>query len=534
MATTTDPAPEAGPANGRGTAQTLPPAPANLAARVEAPTRFPYRTIAMGTIGSTLLMLAALGAGGILIHDPVLGHGPMSWIRYGHGRALANALLYIGFGLVVWAWVRLGRYVLAGRIGARPIVIAAACWMAPLLISPPLFTRDVFSYLGQGAQLLYGLDPYAHGPAQLNVLPDVVQNVHPLWQTTPAPYGPLFLLIAKGIVSITGNNMIAGVILTRLVLLAGLGMMLWALPRLVKHLGGKLPITMWLAIASPMTVIHLVGGPHNDLLMVGFLTVGVLAALERKHVVAIVLVTIAMLIKPTGAVALPFLVWLWANHLPEDTKVRNFLRAGAASLGIFAVVFVAGTWISLGSFNLGWVTGLQAPTLIANWLNFPTGIGEIVYSLVHLIVNVQSSPFVTVARLLAWLALAGIIVRQWWLSRNGGNQAIFRMAIALLAVAILAPPTLPWYLTWGFVIASTFQWQRKHLAVVVAVSVFLVCVYYPTGEQGLYDWWFIAIVIAASLYAAASLLRPDPMGLIAAWRKPDEEFLVPEIERSTP
>jgi alpha-1,6-mannosyltransferase len=153
---------------------------------------------------------------------------------------------------------------------------------------------------------------------------------------------------------------------------------------------------------------------------------------------------------------------------------------------------------------------------------------------VHLIVNVQPSPFVTVARLLAWLALAGIIVRQWWLSRNGGNQAIFRMAIALLAVAILAPPTLPWYLTWGFVIASTFQWQRKHLAVVVAVSVFLVCVYYPTGEQGLYDWWFIAIVIAASLYAAASLLRPDPMGLIAAWRKPDEEFLVPEIERSTP
>jgi alpha-1,6-mannosyltransferase len=531
MATTTDPA----SSSGRGTAQTSRTAPASPSAvRLKAPSRFPYRTIAMGTIGSALLMLAALGAGGILIRDPILGHGPMSWIRYGHGRALANALLYTGFGLVVWAWVRLGRYVLAGRIGTKPIVIAAACWMGPLLISPPLFTRDVFSYLGQGAQLLYGLDPYAHGPVELNVLPDVVQNVHPLWQTTPAPYGPLFLLIAKGIVSITGNNLIAGVIVTRLVLLIGLGMMLWALPRLVKHLGGNLPVTMWLAIASPMTVIHLVGGPHNDLLMLGFLTTGVLATLERKHALAVVLVTIGMLIKPTGAVALPFLVWVWANHLPEDTKLRNFLRAMVPACGIFAVVFVAGTWISLGSFNLGWVSGLKAPTLIANWLNFPTGIGEIFYSLVHLMFNVQSSPFVTVARLIAMVGLAAIMVRQWWLARDGGNPAIFRMAIVLLAVAIIAPPTLPWYLTWGFVIASAFVWKRKHLAVVVAVSVFLVCVYYPTGEQGLYDWWFIALVIAASLYAAASLLRPDPLGLIAAWRKPVDDLFIPPGELSPP
>lgn len=238
---------------------------------VRQPSRFPYRTLALGIAGSTLLMLAALGAGGILIDDPLLGHSSLSWVRYGHGRALATALLYVGFALVVWAWVRLGRYVLSGRVGSRPVVIAAGCWMGPLMISPPLFTRDVFSYLGQGAQLLHGLDPYASGPAALHVLQDVVQNVHPLWQTTPAPYGPLFLLIAKGIVSFTGNHLIVGVIATRLVLLIGLGMLLWALPRLVRHFGGRLPVTLWLAIASPMTVIHLVGGPHNDLLMLGLL-----------------------------------------------------------------------------------------------------------------------------------------------------------------------------------------------------------------------------------------------------------------------
>ncbi|MEU6641744.1 polyprenol phosphomannose-dependent alpha 1,6 mannosyltransferase MptB [Saccharomonospora sp. NPDC046836] len=513
MATTTDPVPSANTSAKR-------PARTQEQPGVGGPSRFPYRTTAMGVIGSILLLLASFGAAGTLVHDPLLSTGPLSWIRYGHGRAIATAVLYVGFALVVWAWVRLGRYVLDGRVGTRAVVVAALCWMAPLLIAPPLFTRDVFSYLGQGAQLLYGLDPYAYGPAALDTLPNVVQNVHPLWQTTPAPYGPLFLLVAKVIVSITGDNLIAGVIVNRAVMLVGLAGVLWALPRLVRHLGGKLPVTMWLAVASPMMVIHLIGGIHNDLLMLAFLTIGVLAALERKHALAIVLVTIGMLIKPTAAIALPFLVWVWANHLPEEeTLFRRFVRAVVPSLGIFGVVFVAGTWLSLGSFNLGWITGLQAPQIITNWLNFPTGIGEVFHTLVNLVVTVPASPFVAVARAAAWLALAALLVWQWWQSRRGGTEAILRMAIALLAVAILAPPTLPWYLTWGFVIASAFPWRRLHLAAVVAVSVFLVLVYYPTGEQGLYDWWFIAGVVAASLYGAASLLRPDPLGLIAAWRR---------------
>lgn len=459
------------------------------------------------------MMLSALGAGGILISDPVIGAGPLSWIRYGHGKWLATWVLYAGFALVVLAWIRLGRYVLRDKIGSRPVLIAAGCWMAPLIISPPLFTRDAFVYLAQGA-LLYDHDPYVNAPNVVTGIPTVVQNVYEAWQSTPSPYGPLFLAVSKGVVSITGDDAILGVILIRLAMLPGLIALIWALTRLTSHLGGRTAVTLWLAIASPMTVVHLWGGPHNELLMLGFLACGVLAALRRQHVLAVAVVTLAMLTKPTGAIALPFIVWIWANHLPpERGRLANFVRAVVPAVGVFGVVFTLGTWAALGSLNLGWFGALDGPQLIKNWLNFPTGIGQLLHAITDLFIPVTQSPFITGARGVAWLVLIGVGVWQWWLARDGGVKAVRHMAITLLAVALLAPPTLPWYLTWSLIVAAGFAWKPRNLALVVGVSVFLVLAFYPTGEQALNNWWFMVIVFAMSYLAARLLVYPDPLRL---------------------
>ncbi|GLZ37194.1 hypothetical protein Acsp05_08190 [Actinokineospora sp. NBRC 105648] len=481
------------------------------------PSPLPVRTIALGTAGSLLILLSAFGAAGVLVHDPVLGHGPLSWIRYGHGQMLATGLLYLGFGLVVWAWVRLGRHVLAGRVGSRPVLVAAACWMAPLVISPPVFTRDVFSYIAQGSLPLFGQDPYAVGPIVLG-LPEVVQNVHPFWQTTPAPYGPMFILLAKGVAWVGGTNMILGVVLMRLVLMIGLGLLLWALPGLVRHLGGHLPTTLWLAVAGPMTVVHLVGGPHNDLLMVGFLAAGTLCVLERKHVLGIVLVTLGAAVKATAAIALPFLVWVWAGHL-KSTFWKNFARALAAAVGTFVATFAVATL--LAGVNLGWFKALQAPTMIVNWLSIPTAVGEFLHAVVDIFFTTNKSWFVNTTRVIGGLIFFTIGIRQWWLSRAGGSDAVRRMSFVLFAVAVLSPATLPWYLTWGFVIAAALPWQRRQLAILVSAAVFLVLTYSPAGEDLLYNWAFIAGAVAVSILAGISLLRPDPLRLFS-----DHEELV--------
>lgn len=465
-------------------------------------------TVLLGLLGSMLLAVGAVGAGGILVQDPLITGGPLSWIRYGHGRNLATMVLYVGFGFVVWAWVRLGRDVLRGTATGREVLTAGAVWIAPLLVSPPLFTRDVYSYLGQGALALRGLDPYEVGPAELPSGP-IPNNVHYVWQTTPAPYGPLFLFISKSVYWATGDSTILGVLGMRLVLLAGLGLLVYALPRLAERLGGTTPVTLWLVVANPMTVVHLVGGPHNDLLMIGLLATGTLLALQRRHAAGIAVVTVAMAVKASAGVALPFLVLIWASRLSGGRGAR-LVKAGSAGLAIYAGVFGAVTLLS--GVGLGWIPALDAPSeTIYNWMSLPTGAGQLAHGVTWLFVDVDAGPFIAVARLLGSGLLLVLLAWQWWKARDGGPEAVRRAAYILLASAVLAPATLPWYLTWALVLGACFAWTPRALAVVVGASTWLVLSSYPNGESALGSWPYMIGTIAVSALAAVSLLRPDPL-----------------------
>ncbi len=466
-------------------------------------------TVLLGFVGSVLVATMAVGAGGILVHDPMISGGPLSWIRYGHGHDLATVALYLGVGMILWAWVRLGRDVRGGTATAQQVRLASAVWTAPVLLSPPLFTRDVYSYLGQGALALRGLDPYQLGPSKLPP-GAIADNVHYVWQTTPAPYGPLFILIAKTINRLTGEDLILGVIGIRLVLLSGLALLAYALPRLADQLGGDRTVALWLVIANPLTVVHLVGGPHNDLLMTGLLATGTLLVLVRRHVAGITLVTAAMAVKASAGIALPFLVWIWAAHLPGDRRAQ-LLRAGAGSLAVFATVFTAITMLS--GVGLGWIPALNAPSLIVNWMSLPTAAGLLTHALTAPFGHLSEGPFIMVCRLLGSVVFLFVMARQWWLARDGGPTAVRRAALALLWAALLAPATLPWYLTWSLVLGAALPWPRRSLAWVVAASTWLVLCTYPTGQSAFNDWPYQLAMVAVSLVAGAALLRHDTLDL---------------------
>ena len=93
---------------------------------------FPIRTALLGLAGMALIAIGGMGAGATLIHDPLLANGAFNWIRYGHGQLLATWILYMGLGLAIWAWIRLGRHARAGRVNHAYMIRVIVMWIAPL------------------------------------------------------------------------------------------------------------------------------------------------------------------------------------------------------------------------------------------------------------------------------------------------------------------------------------------------------------------------------------------------------------------
>ncbi len=483
------------------------PPPAEVGNRAN---HLPVRTLLLGLLGALALLSGGVGAGGVLVgDDPLLGSGPLSVLRYGHGQDMATAVVYLGLGFLVWAWIRLGRDVLAGLARGRAVLVCAAAWAAPLLAAPPLFTRDVYVYLAQGALALHGFDPYAVGPEVMRG--PLTDNVHYMWQATSSPYGPLFLLLAKGVVAVTGNSVVSGVILMRLALLPGLVLLVWALPGLVRHLGGRTSVALWVAVANPLTVTQLVGGPHNDILMIGLLACGALLVLNRRHAAGFAVVGVAVAIKATAGVALPFLVLIWAARLP-GSRWSRVGKAAAAAIALVVPIYLAADW-ALG-VRLTELPALSDPSLIVDWLSVPTGAGQAVYSVVSWVADVDQQQFIATARILGIAALLVAGARYWWAAREGGVVAVRQMAVVLALTATLAPTTLPWYFTWALAMAAALRWSPLALALVVCGSVWLLVVDYPTGDIALYNWPYLGAGAVMCLLAAASLRHPHPLRLL--------------------
>lgn len=501
----------------------------------------------MGFFGAMMITFGGFGAGAVRKRDPLLEALHLSWLRFGHGYVLSTIVIWIGVLLMIMAWVRLGRTTIGkghSTVTLNELRAIVGIWITPLLFAAPMFSRDSYSYLAQGALLRDGFDPYQVGPvANPGVLLD---NVSPVWTTTTAPYGPVFLLMGRAITSLTGDNVIAGTIALRIVMLPGLALMMWAVPYLTKHLGGKPTVALWLAVLNPLVLVHLIGGVHNEMLMVGLMCAGVALVLERHHVAGIVVVAIGVAIKATAGVALPFLVWIWILHekerraaerraavdsdaaLAEEQKHPDaarpsadmphplfvFAKIAGIGVGVFALVFGAASVIA--GVGFGWVTALQGSNKIINWLSLPT----ILAHMVTWVTPLRMESVLTVTRNLCAVALVVVLVATWWRFRHSEREAVMGIIIAFVAIVLLSPAALPWYYSWPLALAAGFAMSTRTLMWLVGICTWLMLVFQPDGSIGLYNFWHVALATFAAVVAALSLRTVDPLHLRSASSKP--------------
>ncbi|MGW0036076.1 alpha-(1-_6)-mannopyranosyltransferase A [Gordonia sp. NPDC003376] len=476
--------------------------------------------IRAGLLGAVLVALGGFAVADIPRNHPGLQRIGLDPITYGHGKTLGAIVFWVGVALMVIAWVRIGRLVRSGADAPPPVGAlrrATILWSIPLMLTVPLYSRDVYAYLGQAALFDAGFDPYADGPAHHPG--PILDSMAQVWASTTAPYGPMFLAVARGVVAVTGDHVLTGVLVMRLVLLPGLLLSLWAIPRLARHFGASPSAGVWLALLNPMVLIHLVGGPHVELLMMGLLVTGVTLVVQRRHVGGLAVLGLAVSIKVTAGIAIPFMLWIWLAHIRSRRTVtaRDVVGVLAAVVVIPVAVFAA--WTGVVGLGLGWLTGLGWADRIINWFTLPTAVAHVVTLVAAPFTSLNLWPVLTVTRLIGMIVLAVLLVWAWWRFRHDERAAITGLTWAMLAVLVLEPSTLPWYYTWVLCVAVAFALPDWVRAVVVAVSTFMLIVFQPDDSIVFYKMPEVVLALAVSGLAAWSLLRPDPLRLRATARK---------------
>ncbi|MFF0472516.1 polyprenol phosphomannose-dependent alpha 1,6 mannosyltransferase MptB [Streptomyces sp. NPDC004284] len=435
----------------------------------------------LGAGGSLAVAVGGYAAGTL----PVLGGGPL-WEPRGSALTLAGAVLaYLGLTLLVAAWWRYG--VLLAR-GLRDGVLATlACWTAPLLLAPPLHSADVYSYIAQGAMVLEGHDVYGAGPAVLgpgDLGADAAASVGGNWTHTPAPYGPAFLLLAAGVVKLTGGAVVPAVLGMRLIALGALALVVWA----VRGLGGG-GGALWLAALNPLLLVHVVGGMHNDGLMIGLMLGGVLLATRGRWVLGSVLVGLAMMIKSPAAVALLFIGVL----LARGRGARGLLK-GLVLPGAVAGAVAAGASVLAGT-GFGWLRTQSVAAAIHTPLSLTSDLGLGL----GLLLGGEAEPVKGVVQKLGLLLAVALIAALAWRAYRGRLDPVLGLGLSLVALVALSPMVQPWYLLWGTVVVAAVAWRSRAGQVLAVLSAALVYETQPSGHTPWYGFVLAGVVLAAGL-----------------------------------
>jgi alpha-1,6-mannosyltransferase len=469
----------------------------------------------LGCLGAILITAGGLGAGSTRLHDPLLESLHLSWLRFGHGLVLSSVLLWGGVALMLAAWLWLGRRVIDRTATEYTMIATTGFWLAPLLLSVPVFSRDTYSYLAQGALLRDGFDPYIVGPIENpNSLLD---NVSPIWTTTTAPYGPGFILVAKFVTMLVGNDVVAGTMLLRLCMLPGLALLIWAAPRVARHVGANGAAALWICVLNPLVIIHLMGGVHNEMLMVGLMMAAIALTFSGHHVGGVSLIAVAVAVKATAGLALPFMVWVWTRDLRQRrgyAPVKAFAVATAASALIFIAVFAVLSL--LAGVGLGWLTALAGSVKIINWLTLPTAAANLVNVFGGLFLPVNFYAVLDISRIVGITVIAISLPLLWWRFRHTDREALIGIALVMGVVVLFVPAALPWYYTWPLAVVAALAQSRQSIAIIAGLSTWITVIWKPDGAHGMYSWSHVLLATACaagawySLYKAPELSTPSP------------------------
>lgn len=393
-----------------------------------------------GTIGSIMILLGSYAIGWLANASPLNRYPLLIAIRTEYfGVVAGTVVLTLGCWILFRAWLRLGQQLAGWADGSLAVVKKAIwAWSIPMLLALPIFSRDVFAYIGQGRLVAAGQDPYVDGISTLNNWFQLGADI--TWAESETPYGPLYLNVEYWVNQLVGTSPDLSVLLFRLVAFAGVILCMIYVPKIAalhKVSGAK---AAWISVANPLFLISFVASAHNDSLMIGLALAGTYYAATRRGVLGVVLVAASIGVKPITLVLLPFIGLLWAG--PDAGWGRKFLY-WAYTAGLVAIIMAIIGWAN--GYGFGWLGVMLG-----------TGTGAVVFAPVGALNAVLSGALSTIGLPTDWLLpllkligrLTSVALVLLLIFKGKQSHLVQRMALAFSGLVVLSPIIQPWYILW--------------------------------------------------------------------------------------
>jgi Glycosyltransferase family 87 len=393
-----------------------------------------------------LIVVFASSGVNVLVPRTYLGvpnweSGPLHYLF----RWLPKHYLLYEYGFSAVLVVMLGAYavVLASVRTLSMRTIAAFVLLAHgvILLSPPLQLSDVWNYLGYAhLGALHHLNPYTH-----TMLAEIHDPAYRFasWHNLSSPYGPLFTALTYPLAFLPIPVAYWTIKVFTMAASLGLIAVVWSCAR---TLGRDPRYAVAFVAANPVYLMYAMAGFHNDFFLLLPSTAAIALVLAKRDRSAGVVLTLAVAVKFTAVILLPFLLLA-----ARPARRRREMLIG---IGLGAVPMVA---LSLSLFGFSLPNLSQQSTLltgfsITNVVGWAIGLGGGTPGLLR-------------------VASVGVVVAVALLLRSRGDW-VSRAGWATMALIASLSWLMPWYAIWVLplaVIGTSVRLRRASLALTVFV-----------------------------------------------------------------
>jgi hypothetical protein len=373
----------------------------------------------------------------------LFGHLPNKWDAINGGLSVVVVLMLLAYVAAVAAVRTMSMKTIAIWIVAMHVI---------LLMSPPLQLTDLFNYLGY-ARLgaVHHLNPYQHGIATMLHDPAFRFTT---WHHLHSPYGYLFTAITYPIALLPIPVAYWALKLLAVALSLGFIALVYKCARL---LGRDPRFPVLFVAANPVYLLYALGGFHNDFFMLVPSTAAIAFLLARRDRAAGAAVMVAVAVKFTAILLLPFLL---IAARPSGRRLR--IVAGAA----LATIPLAAMSIALFGFT---VPNLQDQSTLLTDFSVPNIVGDLIG------VGGGTPALLRVANVAFVVTVLYFLRRKSdWLAGAGWSTLALVLSLAWL---------VPWYVIWVLPLAALGTSVRLRRAA-VAFTAYLVFAFIP--ETGLF------------------------------------------------